>query len=104
MGINPRSDYFSKWSSDTISSSEFIQNGPNSLNTFSSILTFLHTGDTDPTTIDLDDRLYKIRSLLDKLRENCRNNFFPDKNVSVDERMVKSKALLVVNSMCVSNL
>ena len=91
MGIYPRSDYSSYWSTDPIFSSEFIQSGPISRNTFSSILTFLHVSDYDPANIDKDDRLYIIRYLLDKLKEKCKENFFPFQNISVDERMVKNK-------------
>ncbi len=92
MGTNPRTDYFSYWSTDSIFSSQFIQNGPISRNTFSAILTFLHVSDCDPTNIDKDDRLHKVRNLLDKLRDNCKKFFYPSQNIAVDERMVKSKA------------
>ena len=95
MGINPRSDYFSYWSTDPIFSSEFIQSGSISRNTFSSILTFLHVSDYDPANMDKDDWLYKVRYLLDKLNENCKKNSPPPppprQNNSVDERMVKNK-------------
>ena len=47
--------------------------------------------DYDPANIDKDDRLYIIRYLLDKLKENCKENFFPFQNIFVDERMVKNK-------------
>jgi len=92
MGINPRTDYFSYWSTDSIFSAQYIQNGPISRNSFSAILTFLHVSDCDPTNIDKDDRLHKVRNLLDKLRDHCKQFFYPSQNIAVDERMVKSKA------------
>ena len=91
MGINPRSDYFSYWSKNPIFSSEFIQNGSVSRNAFSAILTFLHVGDCDPASFDINDRLHKVRNILDKLRDNCQKYFYPSQNISVDERMVKNK-------------
>ena len=54
MGLYPRSDYFSYWTTDTIFS-EFKRNWPISRNTFSSILTFWYTSNTHPDSVDLDN-------------------------------------------------
>lgn len=57
---------------------------------FKALLAFFHV--VDPDTEDPNDRLSKIRSFLDALSEKCSTLFQPYRNVSVDERMVKSKA------------
>ena len=72
-------------------SSEFIKIVPISRNCFSAILTFLHISDIDPTTSDYSDGLQKVRNLLDHLNSKCQDHFYPHKNVSVDERMVKAR-------------
>ena len=91
MGLHPRSDYCSYWSTDPLYSSEVIRSNPISRNTFSAILTFLHVSDIDPDKSDSSDRLYKVHFLLDSLKSNCQKYYQPFQHISVDERMVKSK-------------
>ena len=95
MGLHPREDYFSYWSNDLLFSSEFIQGIPLSRNVFSSILTFLHVSDIDPCSIDPTDRLHEVRFLLNRMNENCIKLYQPRQNISVDERMVKSKGRFI---------
>ena len=95
MGLHPRDNYFSYWSTDPLFSSEFIQRVPMSRNVFSSILTFLHVNDIDPCKIDPTDRLYKVRFLLNRLKANCIKLYQPSQHVSVDERMVKNKGRFI---------
>ena len=91
MGLHPRADYFSYWSTDPLFASEYIRSIPISRNTFSAILTFLHVGSIDPADINTSDRLYKVRCLLTKLKHNCQKYYHPYKHIAVDERMVKNK-------------
>ena len=91
MGLHPRDDYFSYWSTDPLFISQYIQSVPISRNTFSAILTFLHVSSVDPLDVDTSDRLHKVRCLMSKLKSNCQQYYHPYKHVAVDERMVKSK-------------
>ena len=60
---------------------------------FNALLTFLKV--VDHTTEEPDDRLCKVRYLYDHLREKSRTLYKPGQTVSIDERMVKSKARFV---------
>ncbi|KAJ8356795.1 hypothetical protein SKAU_G00195890 [Synaphobranchus kaupii] len=60
-----------------------------SRNRFKSLLAALHI--VDPATEDNQDRLAKLRYLLDHLKEKCKELFQPKQNLSVDECMVKTK-------------
>lgn len=65
-----------------------------SRNRFMNILRFIHFVDSggevrcDPA---LHDRLYKIRSVLDELQRQFRQNYIPAREISIDETMVKLK-------------
>ena len=58
-------------------------------NRFKALLGMLHV--TDPGLPDDGDKLRKIRPLLNHIRTRCQKLYQADMNVSLDERMVKSK-------------
>ena len=60
-----------------------------SRNKFFSLWGFLHVSDID--TEDLSDRLCKVRPMMEHLNDSSQRYFQPDLNISIDERMVKSK-------------
>ena len=91
MGLNPRDDYFSYWSTDLLFICPFIKSLQLSRNVFSAILTFLHVSNPDPSTVDKSDRLHKVRPLLTHVNENCQKHYHPSQRISADERMVKNK-------------
>ena len=60
-----------------------------SRNKFFSLGRFLHVSDID--TEDLDDRLCKVRPMMEHLNDSSQRYLQPDLNISIDECMVKSK-------------
>ena len=42
----------------------------------------------DNSNLDKEDRLAKVRPLIDKLNEQCLANYLPGQSVSIDESMV----------------
>ena len=56
---------------------------------FKALLGMLHV--SDPSQINQDDRLTKIRPLIDHMKMKCKELYQPAAELSVDERMVKSK-------------
>ncbi|XP_071372964.1 piggyBac transposable element-derived protein 4-like [Centroberyx affinis] len=60
-----------------------------SRNRFKSLLAALHI--VDPASEDNQDRLVKLRFLLDHLKQKSTELFQPTQNLAIDERMVKSK-------------
>ena len=65
-----------------------------SRNKFESLMTFLHVVDkeTESQLKADNDKLAKVRPLSDSLNEKCRKFCQPNMEVSIDERMVRSKA------------
>ena len=65
-----------------------------SRNKFEVYLSFLHVVDED-TEKELNsqgDKLCKIRPLNDHLQRHCQDLYQPHREISIDERMVRSKA------------
>jgi hypothetical protein len=60
-----------------------------SKNRFKALVAMLHV--VDPSSEEPGDKLRKVRGLLDAFTSKCRDLYQPFQNVSVDERMVKSK-------------
>ena len=56
---------------------------------FQALMARLHV--VDPGTEERADKLRKVCGLLDKFTARCKELYQPFQNVSVDERMVKSK-------------
>ena len=56
---------------------------------FQALMAMLHV--VDPDTEERADKLRKVCGLLDKFTTRCKKLYQPFQNVSVDERMVKSK-------------
>ena len=65
-----------------------------SRNKFESLLTFLHLvhEDTEKKLKEEGDKLHKVRPLYDYLSKRCEELYQPHREVSIDERMVRSKA------------
>ena len=66
-------------------------------NRFEEISKYLHFSDStnEPARGAANyDRLYKVRSVLDYVRDKCEGNFKPTKNISVDEGMVAFRGRL----------
>ena len=57
-----------------------------SRNRFDEIMQNLHLADN--SNLDKEDRLAKVRPLIDKLNEQCLANYLLEKSVSIDESMV----------------
>lgn len=54
---------------------------------FLQICRFIHC--VDNTKIDKNDKAWKIRPLMEKLKEKCIENFIPENDLSYDESMIK---------------
>lgn len=64
-----------------------------SQNRFENLMTFLHVVDKDETQLKANnDKLAKVRPLSDHLNKRCKKFCQPNMEVSIDERMVHSKA------------
>ena len=63
-----------------------------SRNRFETISTFLHVVKPSEETTLADDPLKKVRPLYDDIKNKCLSYYQPLQEISVDERMVKSKA------------
>ena len=57
---------------------------------FLQIMCFLKVSDINQDNTN-NDKLYKVRYLLEYIRNQCKTFFQPYRNVSIDERMVKNK-------------
>lgn len=57
-----------------------------SRNRFEAILQNLRF--VDHATIDSNDRLYKVRPIIEQLRENIKKTIIPERNLSLDESMI----------------
>ena len=73
---------------DPIISKVFIRNR------FESLLSFLHIVNeaTEKCLKDEGDKLVKVRPLNDHLQTKCKELYQPNREISIDERMVRSKA------------
>ena len=58
-------------------------------NRFRALMAFLHV--VDPSNEPDGNKLRKINSLLEFFKDRCKELYQPRRNVTVDERMVKSR-------------
>ncbi len=63
-------------------------------NRFIQIRRYLHFSDDAQVAAHRDDKLYKVRLLLDSLRKSYQEEYIPHKEVSVDEAMIPFKGRL----------
>jgi len=56
---------------------------------FKALMAMLHV--VDPQTEDPTDKLRKVSRFIDYIKERCKSLYQPFQNISIDERMVKSK-------------
>ena len=65
-----------------------------SRNRFEGLMAFLHIVDssTEQALVQSGDKLAKVHSLNDQLVEKCQMYYQPDVELSIDERMIRSKA------------
>lgn len=90
MGIVRLPNYALYWSNDEFFGNQGIKRVMTK-NRFEELSCYLHFNDSsrEPARGDRDyDRLYKVRSVLDYVRDKCESNFMPSQNISVDEGMV----------------
>ncbi|CAH1997315.1 unnamed protein product [Acanthoscelides obtectus] len=65
---------------------EFVYNSMRR-NRFDQILRFLHLESNE--SIDKNDKLFKLRPFINKIKDRCRKYFVPEEDLSFDESMVK---------------
>ncbi|XP_051956388.1 piggyBac transposable element-derived protein 4-like isoform X2 [Xyrauchen texanus] len=88
MGLSILPDSHRHWGTKSLQGS--WARGFMSRNRYKAIFAALHV--VDPTTENNQDCLRKLRYLMDHLKQKCQQLFQPNQNLTIDERMVKSKA------------
>ena len=89
MGLVRAPSYDRYWSRAPLYSGLWARRFLPSRDRFLSLLAFLHV--VDPANENPQDKLKKVRFLYDHVRGMCRNLYQPRRELSIDERMVKSK-------------
>ncbi|KAI4468025.1 transposase is4 [Holotrichia oblita] len=56
-------------------------------NRFFTIMRYMHCADN--SNADPLDKLWKIRPLMDRIKDKCKENFIPEEQLSYDESMIK---------------
>ena len=56
---------------------------------FKALMSMLHV--VDPAAEDETDKLWKVRSFIEHIRNQCKELYQPSQNVAIGERMVKSR-------------
>jgi len=93
MGINNLPSYRDYWSTIPYLRNEYICQLM-TVNRFGWLLSHIHLNDNMliPTRESLNyDKLYKVRSFLDKIQENFKKNYNPALSLAIDESMIKFK-------------
>ena len=61
-------------------------------NRFKQIVRFFHMIDNTTRLDHPDDKLFKVRPLVDSLLDKCKKHFHPSRNLSIDESIIGTKA------------
>ena len=61
-------------------------------NCFRQILRFFHLNDNSAQSSYTEDKLFKVRMLVDNLLESFKKHLYPSRNVSIDESMIGTKS------------
>ena len=93
LGYKKIPRYRLAWKSSSLCYNQFISKVL-SRNKFESIMTFLHVVDKDKESQlrDKKDKILKVRPLFDHISSRCQKFCQPSEEISIDERMVRSKA------------
>ena len=93
LGYKKIPRYRLAWKSSSLCYDQFISKVL-SRNKFESIMTFLHVVDKDKESQlrDDKDKILKVRPLFDHINSRCQKFCQPSEEISIDERMVRSKA------------
>ena len=61
-------------------------------NRFKQIVRFFHVVDNTTRSEHPDDKLFKVRPLVDSLLDKCKKHFHPSRNLSIDESIIGTKS------------
>ena len=86
MGINQLPSYKDYWSKDQFIGNEGIKSVM-PVKRYEKITEYLHVSDRNNE--NANDKLSKVRPVIDSLKESFQSSYKPSKNVSVDEAMIK---------------
>lgn len=82
-----RQEYY--WSSASLYNGNWARCMISSRDRFRAIMAFFRCN--DHTAMDNDDKLRQVRYLIENVKQSCQDYFQCNKEVAVDERMVRSK-------------
>ncbi|XP_069128976.1 piggyBac transposable element-derived protein 4-like [Argopecten irradians] len=86
MGINQLPFYKDYWSKDQFIGNEGIKSVM-TVNRYEKVTKYFHVNDRNHE--DVNDKLNKVRPVIDMANESFKSSYKPSKNVSVDETMIK---------------
>nr|XP_054750142.1 piggyBac transposable element-derived protein 4-like [Lytechinus pictus] len=90
MGLAQFSDVDCYWSTKYPYHGSWARAFIKSRDRFRAVMSFLHI--VDHTAEDPNDPMRKVRYLLDHMKNACKKLYQPSEHISIDERMVRSKA------------
>ena len=93
LGYKKIPRYRLAWSMSSLCYDSFVAKVLNR-NKFEALMTFLHVVDKEKESQlrDDKDKLLKVRPLYDHINNQCQKYYQPSNEISIDERMVRSKA------------
>lgn len=92
-GIVGKPTLESYWSTDNLIETPMFAKVM-SRNIFEAILSYLHFNDNDQCAPDCNDRLYKVRPMIDHFLEKFRKMYNPHENISIYEGMLSWRGRL----------